>query len=213
MPRLLSAFTLLLISAVPCLADEVKKAEPQPATQPTLVVRLQSIDGIISDLKYLAEAVGHGEQAKQADELFKSQIGEKGLEGIDTKKPLGLYGVLKPDFQNSTAVALIPVANEKAVLELLEQVNVKVEKGKDGIYSASVENARVPIYFRFANKEYWCSASSVRVCAVMSAALHRIGSVSSARTRPTPRALRSMSVAQKPRLAKSSPRTTAAPPC
>ena len=44
------------------------------------------------DFHYLAEIVGQAEAAKQLEELFKSKVGDKVLDAIDPKKPIGAYG-------------------------------------------------------------------------------------------------------------------------
>ena len=57
---------------------------------PTLTLRLPALDDLIADLRYLAEQAGRGEEAKQFEKLVKSLSGEKGIEGLDPKKPLAL---------------------------------------------------------------------------------------------------------------------------
>jgi hypothetical protein len=119
---------------------------------PTLVVRVRSIDGLIDDIKYLATLAGRGEEAKQFEGLIKARVGQKGLEGINTKKPLGLYGSLDANIMESTAAVLIPISDEKAFLGLLEGFGFKAKKEDDGIYSVTPENLPFPVYFRFANQ-------------------------------------------------------------
>jgi hypothetical protein len=118
----------------------------------TLIVRVRSIDGLLDDFQYLANLAGREEQAKQIDGLIKGRIGEQGLDGIDTKRPFGLYGTINPGLMDSNAVVLVPVANEKAILSLLENFNVKAKRGDDDIYTVSRDNLPVPIFFRFANR-------------------------------------------------------------
>lgn len=156
MARPFYAFTILVFALAPCLAEDIKKAEARPA----LVVRVKPIDGLIADVKYLAEVVGKGEEANQFEQLLKSQIGEEGFKGIDTKKPLGFYGLLKPDLKQIGGVALVPVADEKAVLDLLDKFNVKAEKGKDGIYTVTGDKNKVDTYFRFANNYLYVASPS-----------------------------------------------------
>ena len=45
-----------------------------------------------ADFLYLAKVAGQEEKAKQFDGMIQSKIGDKGLEGIDPKKPIGAYG-------------------------------------------------------------------------------------------------------------------------
>src|SRR5438034_910352 len=87
----LSALLSLIVLAVPLRAAE-KPGERSSEKLPTLVVRINSIDNLVSDLRFLAEAAGKGEEGKQLEGLLKTFSGEKGLQGIDTTKPIGLYG-------------------------------------------------------------------------------------------------------------------------
>ena len=46
----------------------------------------------------------------------------------------------------------MPVADEKAFVELLDGMNLNVKKGQDGVYSFTPPNSPADAYFRFANK-------------------------------------------------------------
>src|SRR5262249_12372962 len=87
---------------------------------------------------------------------------DKGIEGIDPKKPFGLYGNLAEDPTSSKPVLMVPVADSKSVLGLLERLNVKVDKGEDDVYEAS--NPYIPqafhVYLRFANGYAYVSVNS-----------------------------------------------------
>src|SRR5579875_2651377 len=87
--RFLFAVWLVLTAMVPARADD---KETLKRDKPAVVVRLAALDQLRSDLRYLGEAIGQTEKAKQLDGLIRSKLGEKGLAGIDTKKPIGLYG-------------------------------------------------------------------------------------------------------------------------
>ncbi len=139
---------LLLLAAAP---SSVRAADDKPA----LVVAFKSLDGLISDSKYIAELAGKEEEAKQAEAMLKNLLGDrKGLEGVDPKKPIGLYArVNADDPKASEVVVLIPVADENALLTLLKkQDNIKVEDKKaDGTYQVNVENVPIPFFLRFAS--------------------------------------------------------------
>lgn len=141
-------FALAALAALAVLPRPVISAEGK--TLPTLVVRLQSLDGLIDNARYLAEIAGKAEEAKQAEGMLKSLAGPKGIEGIDTKKPFGLYGKLGPNGIDSEAVILVPIADEDAALDLIKRF-AKPEKGDGGVYTVMVEQSPFPIYFRFAN--------------------------------------------------------------
>src|SRR4051794_1129967 len=105
------SFLFLAVCGLMALPTPARPADDKAQT-PTLVVRLRSIDGLVSDFKYLATLAGRAEEAKQVDALIKNWIGDK---GIDSKRPLGLYGTINPGLMDSTAVVLVPIADEKAV--------------------------------------------------------------------------------------------------
>src|SRR5260370_82217 len=103
----------------------VRATAADATTAPTLVVRIRSIDGLIGDVKYVATLAGRGEEAKQFEGLINARMGPKGLEGIDTKRPLGFYGTLDANLMESTAALLIPISDQKAFLGLLEGLGFK----------------------------------------------------------------------------------------
>jgi len=144
---------LLVAVLVPVLA----RAADTPAT-PTVVVRLNTLDNVIADLRYLIEMAGKEEEAKQAEALFKNLAGDKGLEGIDTKRPIGFYARISPKFQDSAAVVLIPVTDEATVLDYLKRLDIKAEKDND-IYKVGIPNTLFSAYFRFANKYLYITAA------------------------------------------------------
>ncbi len=152
-------FLLLAVCGLVALPTPARPAD-EKAQAPTLVVRVRSIDGLINDFKYLATLAGRAEEAKQFDGLIKSRVGEKGLEGIDTKRPLGLYGTVNPGLTDSTAVVLVPIADEKAVLGLLENFGFKAKKDEDDIYTIARDNLPLPVYARFANRYAYITAQN-----------------------------------------------------
>jgi hypothetical protein len=120
---------------------------------PTLTVRIRSIDSLIADGKYLATLAGAEEQARQIDGFIKAKIGPKGLDGIDPKRPIGLYGSLGANgLVDSTIVLLVPITDEKAFLDLLDRLDLRADRGKDGIYTVTPQNSPFAVYLRFANK-------------------------------------------------------------
>src|SRR5437773_2136204 len=84
---------LLALFALTVTTAPVRSADDKTKT-PTLIVRVQSLDGLIGDARYLATLAGREEEGKQADAFLKQLTGEKGIEGLDPKRPMGLYGTL-----------------------------------------------------------------------------------------------------------------------
>jgi hypothetical protein len=153
--RLLPLAALLGL-AVAChclLASSAAARAAAPDDKPALIIAVKSFDGLLADAKYLANVAGKDDDVKQLDETIKSLSGPDGLKGIDPKKPLGLYARLNAkDLERSEAVFLAPVADEKAVLDLLTGQGFKPEKGADGVYKIAVPSVPYPLYFTFADK-------------------------------------------------------------
>src|SRR5262245_60467946 len=120
------------------------QADDAAPTEPTLLVRLQSIDGLMANGKYIAALAGQEEAATQFEKMLPSFLGPKGLAGtgLDTKQPIGLYGILTPGVQDSIVVVMVPVTDEKSFVDALNdhlgKFNVTPNKGNDGVYTVGV---------------------------------------------------------------------------
>jgi hypothetical protein len=150
------------IVAWPAAAGEKKSDKP---TKPTLVVRLASLDNLIADARYLAELAGKGNEAEQAEKMLKAMAGgDKGLGGLDTTKPMGLYGYLGPGGIDSQAVILLPIRDEKAFTDKIESFGLKPEKADGGAWKLDIEQIPfAPVYFRFANKYVYATVRDLDV--------------------------------------------------
>src|SRR5215204_6028975 len=85
-----------LLSFVPAARpDKVLATTTRAETfKPAAVLRLKPLDGLIDDLKYLVKQTQREQVGKQVEGILKGLTGPNGLEGVDTKKPLGLYASL-----------------------------------------------------------------------------------------------------------------------
>src|SRR5437870_4975138 len=141
--RLFVGLAALAVLILPAAARADDKA-------PSLVIKVKSIDGLLHDLKYLGELAGKGEELKQADEMLKAFTNEQGLGGIDMKRPIGIYGSLSENIEQSAVVILLPIADEKAFLQFLGNFEIKPEKGDDGVYTVgNVPNVPLPLTLYF----------------------------------------------------------------
>jgi hypothetical protein len=154
--RLFPLATLLALTvAWPAAAEEKKADKP---SKPTVVVRLAPLDSLIADARYLAELIGKANEAEQGEAFLKNMADDKGLLGLDTKRPMGLYGYLTPGAVDSPVVLLLPVVDEKAVREKLEGLGVKPEKAEGGLWKLDLDRPPVPtLYLKFANKYAYVS--------------------------------------------------------
>jgi hypothetical protein len=133
---------LVFVPALPAAGDKEKT--------PTLTLRLAALDDIVADLRYLADQAGRGEESKQFEKLLKSMTGEKGLEGLDPKKPMALYAFLGAQGIDSQGVLMLPIADQKVFLDTLARLNIKPNEDK-GLYEVQPQGSPFPVYFRFAN--------------------------------------------------------------
>src|SRR5262249_52859938 len=83
---------------------------------------------------------------------LKARTGPKGLEGVDTKKPIGLYVIADKTLTHTQVMLLLPIADKKAFLTFLEGLDLKPEENKDRTYKQTVEAIpNAPILKRFAH--------------------------------------------------------------
>jgi len=143
-----------LIFALPSAhaADPKPKAATEEKVVPTVVVRLAPLDRLIDDTLYLAEMADKEEEAKQIQGFLKNALGDDGIAGVDTKRPIALYARVAPKLETSAYALMVPIADEKAFLELLAKFGQQGDKGKDGIYKVEIPRVPFPLYYRFANK-------------------------------------------------------------
>ncbi|HYT91787.1 MAG TPA: hypothetical protein VEL76_23940 [Gemmataceae bacterium] len=151
--RLLACLPLLALFALPAPAPAQGKAD-----KPTLVVRIRSLDTLFDDGKLLLGMAGQEKLLSQLEELIKSKLGPKGLAPIDKARPLGLYAHVGKDLTDLRAVLLVPVADEKGFLDMLDTLNFKAEKDKDDLYTVKQNIFPIDIYLRFANKYAYVTA-------------------------------------------------------
>jgi hypothetical protein len=141
------------------LAILLPLAPVQAQAPPTFVVRIRSLDTLVENAKLLVALAGREEIANQVEGLIRAKIGAKGLEGIDPARPLGAYGRFGKDIDDISGAVLVPIADEKAFLALLENVNVPVTKGKNDIYTVQT-GTPIEAYFRFANRYAYISINA-----------------------------------------------------
>jgi hypothetical protein len=145
---------LVILAAAPTVA---RAADDDKSAPPTLVVRVRSVDTVIDNVKQIVTMAGKEDLAPQIEGLIKSKIGPNGIDGIDLKRPLGGYARMGSDFSDVMGAVMIPIADEKAFLSLLENLTLNATKDKTGLYTVKTP-APVPVYFRFAHKYVYVSA-------------------------------------------------------
>jgi hypothetical protein len=145
--------SILAFAAVAAAAVFPAPALAQPkAGEPTVEVRIRSVNDLLDKAEYIGELVDQGDPIKQIRGLVQQLSAEgKGLEGIDPKRPFGAYGILNTDVESSPVVAMIPIADEKRLLAALqERLGIEPEKVEGGALRANVPLIN-QVYLRFAN--------------------------------------------------------------
>src|SRR5262245_57130722 len=98
-----------LIASFIIAITSTARAADDKAIEPSLLVRLKPLDGLIADVKYIAQLVGQGNGAEQLDGLIDAWVGDKGLagSGIDRTKPVVLYAIATPGGTDSPFAFMI----------------------------------------------------------------------------------------------------------
>ncbi len=112
--------------------------------------------------KDAAELAGQKDKAEEGLGFFKAAVESQKIDkAIDFSRPVGMYGKFNSDdLTKSSGAILVPILDEKPLLDLLDQIGMTPEKGEDGVYTVQSTFSPVPIFFRFANKYAYISAQS-----------------------------------------------------
>lgn len=129
-------------------------------TDPSLVVQLKSLDGMLNDVKYILKMVNREDIAEQLDGVIDSWAGDKGLagSGIDVKRPFLVYAMAKSAGNDNPFAVMIPINDFDTFLKLLDSLTVPVEKSDDGCYAVKIPARPAPMFFRLANKYLYVTA-------------------------------------------------------
>jgi len=149
--RIRSLLTLMIALSASTMASA------QPA-KPTVEVRLQSVDVLLDKAEYVAGLAGKEDMVQGVKAILKNlQQGGKGIEGIDPKRPFGLYATLTTEVINSPVTAMVPVADQDRLLSMLkERLDITPEKVEGGALKVDLPDAvknpvASAVYLRFAN--------------------------------------------------------------
>ena len=123
--RFLAAAALAFAAVSPALAQ-------QPA-EPTIELRVRSVNDLLDRVEYVAGLAGQEEAPKQFRELVKQLSADgKGVEGIDPKRPFGVYAAMTDDVVSSPVVVMVPIADKDRFLTMLkERAGIVPEKAGD----------------------------------------------------------------------------------
>jgi hypothetical protein len=152
MNRFLALGACLALLAAPAMTTA---ADNDEKNAPAVKLQIQSVEKILGNAEYVAKLIGKEEEAKQFLGFIKSLTGdnpEKGIEGIDLKKPFVAYASLAAEIEKSEIVVMIPIADQKAFIELLKgRLALEIKDEGKGLWSTQAPNNLGAVYFRFAN--------------------------------------------------------------
>src|SRR5262249_7167837 len=116
--RMLTFLTVVTLVGMPASARSADKAKE---ATPTIIVRVDSINNLLEDVKYLGELAGQKDKVEEVLGFVKTTVESQKIDkAIDFTRPMGMYGTINPDNPvDSSGVLLVPVGDEKALLDLL----------------------------------------------------------------------------------------------
>jgi hypothetical protein len=129
----------------------------EKAAPPTIAVQVKSVEDLLKNLKTFLDFAGPKDAANQIEDLFKGKVGAKGLEGVDTKRPLGAFIRFGKELDDITGALMVPIADEATLTTLLTNLGLLGAKDKNGIYTMRT-GKQFDVYLRFANKYLYVSA-------------------------------------------------------
>lgn len=127
-----------------------------PAQDPATPIargRIQSIESVVSDIKYILK---FSNKENEGDNL-ENLVPVLATTGIDLKKPIGGYVQLAEKPADSPVVLVIPMEDENTLFNFLGTVGIRPAKGQDGTYSLGTLNLPVDFdfYIRMAHKHLY----------------------------------------------------------
>lgn len=135
-------FALVMAGAV--------QAQPAKVTVPTIELRVRSVDDLMSKFDFIGGMIGKEDLVKPVKDIVNNMSSEKtGLQGVDRKRPFGLYANLSADVINSPVILMIPIADQEQFLKMLkDRAEIVPEKAENGTLKAFVPIIN-ELYLRF----------------------------------------------------------------
>ena len=122
------------LAATLILGSSAYAQAPRVTTAPA-EIRLRSINDLLGKADYIAGLIGQ----QQVFRGFVQQIPidpRQGLFGLDTRRPIGLYGDISLDVEQGAGVLLLPIANLETLIGFLQaQTGLQIEQKGNGIMS------------------------------------------------------------------------------
>lgn len=144
---------LWIFAALALIARPYAPVPVSGEANPVLVGRIQPLAHFVDDAASLAEKFGKADAGKAIDAKIAHTLGLDSLKssGVDLQKPLGYYAFVGDDVRTSTVVAMLPVADRQAVLDLIGRFQIKAVSLGDDLYSLDIPEETLPVFVRFAD--------------------------------------------------------------
>ena len=127
--------------------------------EPTVEVRLQSVNVLLDKAEYVAGLGGKEDVIQGVKAILKNLNMEgKGIKGIDPSRPFGAYATLSSEVENSPFTVMVPIADQDQFLMVLkDMLDITPAKVEGGAMKIDLpEGAKNPVisslYIRFANE-------------------------------------------------------------
>lgn len=140
---------------------------PAKAAEPTIEVRFQSVNVLLDKAEYIAGLAGKEDLVQGVKFILKNLQAEgKGIEGVDPKRPFGLYVMLSKDPVQSPVTVMVPMVDQDRFLAMLkERLEITPEKVEGGVLKIDLPEAAMnpvisAIYVRFANEYMYVGRSA-----------------------------------------------------
>jgi hypothetical protein len=142
-------------------------SRPASGAEPTIEVRFQSVNVILEKAEYVAGLAGKEDVIQSVKFILQNLQAEgKGIEGVDPKRPFGLYATITKDPVQSPLTIMIPMVDQDRFLTMLkERVGITPEKAEGGTLKIVLPDiAKNPVldavYLRFAHEYMYVARSA-----------------------------------------------------
>jgi hypothetical protein len=139
------------ITAAFAFAGSVQ-AQSAKQTEPTVELRVRSVNDIFDKAEYLGGLAGKEDIVKAVKGMVKNLTDVKtGIEGVDPKRPFGLYAYMSMDVITSPVILMIPIADQERFLKMLnDRAEIVPEKAENGTLKVPVPYVN-ELFLRFTN--------------------------------------------------------------
>ncbi len=164
-------YLLVLAFVAAPLFAATTAAAPIPADSknagPAIIVQMKSFDQLLDVAKTSAKKFLAAPIYKEFETQVIKGLDPNFLAGIDTKRPAAFYttigeGLMTGDFSKSSAVALVPITNEKEFIATLVRLGFKPEQ-KGDIWTLPVPNSPIDSTLQFKKNYAYISLSTVKL--------------------------------------------------